>query len=38
LVVPLDPDLFPRTGDRAEVTRERVEQFLELLRSAIGAR
>jgi TetR/AcrR family transcriptional regulator len=31
----LDPGLFPRRGDRA-ATRDRIDQFLDLLRGAIG--
>jgi AcrR family transcriptional regulator len=32
----LDPGLFPRRGDRSADVRERVDQFLDLLRGAIG--
>jgi TetR/AcrR family transcriptional regulator len=32
----LDPGLFPPRGDRTAATRERIDQFLELLRGAIG--
>jgi len=34
----VDPGLFRRHGERPERTEARIEQFLELLRSAIGAR
>jgi TetR/AcrR family transcriptional regulator len=32
----LDPGLFPHRGDRTAATRERIDQFLDLLRGAIG--
>lgn len=32
----LDPGLFPRRGGRAEDTQGRVDQFLEVIRSAVG--
>jgi AcrR family transcriptional regulator len=34
----LDPGLFPHRGNRTEATRERIDQFLDLLRGAIGTR
>ena len=38
LVEELDPGLFSRSGNRAEKTAARIEQFLELLAGAIGAK
>jgi AcrR family transcriptional regulator len=33
----LDPGLFPHRGDRSAVTEDRIDQFLDLLRGAIGS-
>jgi TetR/AcrR family transcriptional regulator len=37
LTAELDPGLFRRTGERPERTEARIEQFLEILKGAIGA-
>ena len=38
LIEELDPGLFSRSGNRAEKTAARIDQFLELLAGAIGAK